>query len=209
MDAKYTSQKEALQTLSASYPDIDAFFEKFEIENPLPASINVKTTSPAVHNKVQKFIDESRYHDLFGENIATKEHSFMGDVTDNLKRISQMADRILYLVILVAFIGGTLIIGSAIKLTIYARRKEIKIMKLFGVHRTFIRLPYILEGIWYVVIAMLINLAFYLVLAEKLDLVIEVYNYRLFFSELVAGIIIANISSFLASSKHLNARISD
>ena len=39
-----------------------------------------------------------------------------------------------------------LIVSTTIRLTIYARRREIRIMQLVGATNSFIRLPFILEG---------------------------------------------------------------
>ena len=49
-------------------------------------------------------------------------------------------------------VGGILsvasitIIANTIRLTLYARRDEIEIMRLIGATRTFINIPYLLEG---------------------------------------------------------------
>ena len=40
-----------------------------------------------------------------------------------------------------------LIIGNTIKLTVHARRKEISIMKYIGATNSFIRAPFVVEGI--------------------------------------------------------------
>lgn len=56
--------------------------------------------------------------------------------------------RLLTAVILVGLvIGAIFIISNTIKLTVYARRKEISIMKYVGATNSFIRWPFIVEGI--------------------------------------------------------------
>jgi len=40
------------------------------------------------------------------------------------------------------------LISNTIKITIFARRKEIEIMKLVGATNGFIRWPFFLEGLW-------------------------------------------------------------
>jgi len=56
--------------------------------------------------------------------------------------------RIVTAVILVGLvIGAIFIISNTIKLTVYARRKEISIMKYVGATNSFIRWPFIVEGI--------------------------------------------------------------
>ena len=56
--------------------------------------------------------------------------------------------RIVTMVILSGLvIGAIFIISNTIKLTVYARRKEISIMKYVGATNSFIRWPFIVEGI--------------------------------------------------------------
>jgi len=44
-------------------------------------------------------------------------------------------------------VGASLIVSNTIKLTVFARRKEIEIMKLVGATDSFILFPFVLEGI--------------------------------------------------------------
>jgi cell division transport system permease protein len=46
-------------------------------------------------------------------------------------------------------LASLLIIATTIRLTIYARRREIRIMQLVGATHWFIRLPFLLEGLLY------------------------------------------------------------
>jgi cell division transport system permease protein len=42
-----------------------------------------------------------------------------------------------------------LIVNATIRLTVYARRREIRIMQLVGATNTFIRIPFICEGLFH------------------------------------------------------------
>lgn len=48
--------------------------------------------------------------------------------------------------VIVLFVTTVFIISNAIKLTLYARRREIRIMQLVGATNQFIRLPLVIEG---------------------------------------------------------------
>ena len=62
-------------------------------------------------------------------------------------------------VILVALvIGSIFIISNTIKLTVYARRREISIMKYVGATNSFIRWPFIVEGVVIGIISALISI---------------------------------------------------
>lgn len=204
IETKYTSKKEAMTKLSENYPEIDKFFEKFEVTNPLPESITVKTESPEYNQRVLDFIEDSRYQDNFNKEIAG-ENSIISEVTRVLKDTADRTEKILYFVLFVFVVGGILIIFNAIKLTIYARRKEIEIMKLVGVSRFFIKLPFALEGMWCFIAAILINLALFDTVTSIFTPVTQSAKALVIVSEIGAGIIISITSSFLASTKHLNA----
>lgn len=51
--------------------------------------------------------------------------------------------------VIILFIISTTIIGNAIKLTIYNRRQEIQTMQLVGASHTFIRFPFVFEGMFF------------------------------------------------------------
>ena len=81
--------------------------------------------------------------------------------------------RILTAIIAVGLIIGSIfIISNTIKLTVYARRKEISIMKYVGATDSFIRWPFIIEGIIIGIISSAISILVigfsYKILATKL-----------------------------------------
>lgn len=52
-----------------------------------------------------------------------------------------------YIIIIALIAVSIFIISNTIKLTVYARRKEISIMKYVGATNSFIRWPFVVEGI--------------------------------------------------------------
>ena len=63
-----------------------------------------------------------------------------------------------YVIIIALIAVSIFIISNTIKLTVYARRKEISIMKYVGATNSFIRWPFIVEGIIIGVIAAFITI---------------------------------------------------
>jgi cell division transport system permease protein len=59
--------------------------------------------------------------------------------------------RYVWLVVLIAFVvllvSSTLLIANTIRLSIFARRREIEVMKLVGATNWFVRGPFMLEGL--------------------------------------------------------------
>ena len=116
-------------------------------------------------------------------------------------------------------IGAIFIISNTIKLTVYARRKEISIMKYVGATNSFIRSPFIVEGIVIGILAACVSILIvggaYKVIATKLlessiiqNLEITLVSFSDMFSMiiivyLVLGIGIGVIGSAMSMKKYL------
>lgn len=106
--------------------------------NPLPDSFHVKPVDPqdipAIAARAEKIagVAEVRY----GEQVTQK--------LLILARGTKISGLVMGLIMGAATL---LIISTTIRLTIYARRHEIRIMQLVGATNWFIRIPFILEGV--------------------------------------------------------------
>ena len=78
------------------------------------------------------------------DNITVRENS---DLAKKLDTISHGISIIAIVIIAVLFAISLFIIANTIKLTVYSRRLEISIMKSVGATNSFVRLPFVVEGI--------------------------------------------------------------
>ncbi|MGH9260424.1 MAG: cell division protein FtsX, partial [Acidimicrobiales bacterium] len=72
------------------------------------------------------------------------------DVTDSIKTVtgvSEFAQRAMLIVGVGLLVAALLLILNAIRMAMFARRREIEVMKLVGATNWFIRVPFMLEGI--------------------------------------------------------------
>jgi cell division transport system permease protein len=72
------------------------------------------------------------------------------DVTDSIKTVtgvSEFAQRAMLIVGVGLLVAALLLILNAIRMAMFARRREIEVMKLVGATNWFIRIPFMLEGI--------------------------------------------------------------
>jgi len=107
------------------------------IGTPLPDIIRVKVVDPNDIAAVAEFAMK-----LPGVEDAT----YKRDVTDKILVLSH-GIKVSGLVIGLLLVAGTmLIVSTTIRLTIYARRREIRIMQLVGATNWFIRAPLLFEG---------------------------------------------------------------
>ena len=78
------------------------------------------------------------------ENV--KEISSANEVMDKLVKVTNGIRMVTIVILAGLVIGAIFIIANTIKLSVYARRKEISIMKYVGATNSFIRWPFIVEG---------------------------------------------------------------
>ncbi len=116
-------------------------------ENPLPASILIKVSSIEDATKVSEFagglegVEDVQYYQETVEKLTS--------VTNGLQ-IGALAVMAFLIVVCVVVVSNT------IKLTVFARAREIRIMKYVGATNWFIRGPFMAEGIIIGIIAALV-----------------------------------------------------
>lgn len=145
----YVSKEDALNQTKEKLKDKQALIATWDEENPFRASYMVTLTDLKLSEQVQEKI---RAIDNIAE-ITSRDETINGLVTiANAVRIVSAV--ILTLLVLISIF----IIANTIKLTVHARRKEISIMKYVGATDSFIRWPFIIEGIIIGIIAALISI---------------------------------------------------
>lgn len=134
----YKTKEEALDQMKRMFKDKKGYLETYEGEgNPFKASYVVTLTDLTKLEEVQSQIEQSP----IVANIQTRPDTVNAliQIADGIKLIS-----IIILVILILI--SIFIITNTIKLTVHARRKEISIMKYVGATNSFIRWPFMVEG---------------------------------------------------------------
>jgi len=137
---RHVSKEEALVRARTDLPEFEDLFLSMDV-NPLPASLEVELApgfrDPASVERVADrtaiypFVEEVR----FGREWIDRLHL--------LRQIGGIATGILGTAF--AVVAG-LIIATAVRIAIFARRDEIQIMRLVGATNGFIRRPFLLEG---------------------------------------------------------------
>ncbi|MCK9224780.1 MAG: permease-like cell division protein FtsX [Candidatus Muirbacterium halophilum] len=134
----FVSKNDALEKLKKELGEEDFLITALD-NNPLPDSIELKIkNSISVHGIIKELKKNFNIIDdvFYGQEIVEKVNKF----TQVLRLIGTV------LVVLLG-IASMFIVSNTIKLTVYARRDEIEIMKLVGATNTFIRMPLIFEGV--------------------------------------------------------------
>ncbi len=132
----FTNKDQALANFRESMGDQAALLDSMN-GNPLPASYKISFQSPdqlqdAV-NLVKKYpqVDDVQY----GQEIV-----------EQLYRVAQFIRISGIILILFLAAAELFIISNTIRLTVFARRREIQIMKYVGATNGFVRWPFLFEG---------------------------------------------------------------
>lgn len=119
-------------------------------ENPLPDKFRIRVRQPEQVDSVAATVRRLTGVDnvVYGQKIVQRLLA-LGGV---LRRVG--------IGLILAFVGvASIIISNTIRLTVFARRREIAIMQLVGATNTYIRLPFICEGLLDGLIGALVALA--------------------------------------------------
>lgn len=212
---KFTSKEEALDIVAKTHPKTAEFLKKFNLANPLPPSISIITNRPEDYKTVENFLAQGEYKALMQNYVAeggSNDSIILSNVAKNLLNISQFIRQVIFWLVLVFVLGGTLVIVNAIQLTIYTRRHEIAIMRLVGATPAFIRMPYVFEGILYGTCSVLASFLFLFILVKTMQIDdAAMWNYsnglelqKVFIAEIIVTMVLGIMSSFAAVEQHIH-----
>jgi cell division transport system permease protein len=130
----FVSKEEALEVMERKYPQLVENLPG----NPLPRSFEVKPT-------------KGEYVSAISQSLAPPppgvgEVKYAKKTADKVLQVARVFTILSVLGIVVLLIAATILIGNTIRLSIFARRREIEVMKLVGASNWFVRGPFVLEG---------------------------------------------------------------
>jgi cell division transport system permease protein len=135
----YVSEEEALATFKETFADRPEVYEGID-PGVLPASLQIQLEDPAAADEVaQRLREEYGFTD---ENL-----SYPQQTIERLNKVTSAMIWGLYGATILFLISSVLLISNAIRLSIFARRKEIEVMKLVGASDSFVRTPFVFEGL--------------------------------------------------------------
>lgn len=134
----FESKEKAFQEYKRMFKDSPAITENVD-PDALPASYRIKLNDP---NRAETVASRLR------GRPGVDEVTFGGETMKRLLKFTGVIKTILVVGITLTLMAAILLIANTIRLGIYARRKEIGIMKLVGATNWFIRVPFIFEGMF-------------------------------------------------------------
>ncbi len=141
LQANFISAQDAVTKFNEKFPELQGIVQNLE-NNPFPPSFEATLKENLLSSDVTaEFIAEMMI--LPG----VEDVQFNRDWIERMQSLSRLASAIGF------FLGGILILASffiisnVIKLNVFSRKDEIEILRMSGATNTFIRIPFLLEGV--------------------------------------------------------------
>jgi cell division transport system permease protein len=146
----YKSKDEALQEYRETMSNRNAedAVEALDGQNPVPASLVIKTDEPRQVDTVANKIIEDKDFAAISDDKENVESSvkYGKETVDRLFSVTNYIRIAAWVLIMLLIFVAFVFINNTIRLAISARRREIAIMKLVGASNSFIRGPFVAEG---------------------------------------------------------------
>lgn len=185
------------------------FFTEISSDIPLPDAYKVTVEDLTYFDETVEKIEELDNIDTIRENK---------DLAEKLVTIREGVEVIAVVIVAALLIISLFIISNTIKLTVYSRRLEISIMKAVGATNSFVRIPFVVEGMVLGIISGVISLGlvwgFYEFAIQQFDslitslgleaLAFEDYAVVMLVAFIVIGVLTGVCGSLISMSKYLN-----
>lgn len=134
----YESKEDALKNFKKQLGDNKDMAEGLEGQNPLPAAYIIKVSDPAKVAGISKQVSSIQ---------GIKKVNDGKTMIEKLVKITKFINVVSIVLMVILAAVSIFLISNTIKLTVYARKREITIMKYIGATDWFIRWPFVIEGV--------------------------------------------------------------
>jgi cell division transport system permease protein len=135
-DVEFVSKDAALDIMRRRSPELVENISS----NPLPHSLEITPKRAEDVVTIANRLDRA--------NLAGVEKvSYAKKVAERILRVATVISSIFLVAVIVLVAASTLLIANTIRLSIFARRREIEVMKLVGATNWFVRGPFMIEGL--------------------------------------------------------------
>lgn len=145
----FVSKEEALSRAKDLFKESPGVMENLP-GNPFPASLDAKLKDPTRMESVAKTMKGQPGVDDVGTG---------GEKAERAINVIQIGTAVFFAIGIGILIAATVLVANTIRLSIYSRRREIEVMKLVGASNGFVRMPFMIEGFLFGVIASVLAIA--------------------------------------------------
>ena len=151
---RFISKEEALEIMKERTPDLveDISF------NPLPDAQEVKPKSPDDVRAIAASLEPLP--------AGVQKVNYGEETAESILRWGRIVWFFFVAIVILLLAASTLLIANTIRLSIFARRREIEVMKLVGASNWFVRGPFMLEGVFVGLVGSLIAVTLLLLVKD-------------------------------------------
>jgi cell division transport system permease protein len=142
---EYVSPAEALKITEQRLGD-NSLLDELNT-NPLPPAFNVKLDDPDNLESVQAALSPPDSSGKPQPISSAIDDIVTGDQTQQIREVTSAVKILLAVIAVLLALASLFLVGNTIRLSIYARRREVEVMQLVGATDWFIRWPFVIEGL--------------------------------------------------------------
>ncbi|OGG41679.1 hypothetical protein A3A21_02965 [Candidatus Jorgensenbacteria bacterium RIFCSPLOWO2_01_FULL_45_25b] len=153
-DVEYVSREQALVVFKERNKDNALIIQSLNElpDNPLGAVLNIRAKEPSQYEGIATFLNQQKEKAVSASGasiIDSVNYQKNKIVIDRLTAIVSAVERLGFMASLILGLMAILVTFNTIRLAIYNSREEITVMKLVGASRSYIRGPFVIEGLMY------------------------------------------------------------
>jgi cell division transport system permease protein len=152
---KYKSPQTNLKEFKTQHEKNSKIIESIKElkQNPLGATLIVDTKQPQDYKKIIKALDVPEYKNV----IEAKTFADTKKAINRIESITNQVEKISLVLSAIFAVIAFIIIFNTIRVAIYTQRTEISIKKLVGATNWFVRGPYLMEGLIFSILSVVIS----------------------------------------------------
>ena len=157
---QFVTKGEALKELGQSLNEKDQSLLKQLNSNPLPANFIVKSDDASHLDSIRSAVAPGGTTSGPGvpsSSGAAASGQYISPIVqdvfdrnqdrDKIEQVTGALKVVLTVITALLVVASLMLVGNTIRLSIYARRREVEVMRLVGATRWFIRWPFMIEGV--------------------------------------------------------------
>jgi cell division transport system permease protein len=218
-EVTFTSREEALAQFQQRHQNDETIMQGLEElgDNPLGASLSIRARETSQYEGIAAFLNDQRgLEDPQRPLIDDVNYVKNKEAIDKLTNIINAVEHSTTIAMIVLVAASVLITFNTIRLAIYTSREEISVMRLVGASNTFIRGPFMLQGVMYGVVSgvlallMLYPIILWLGPETESFFQFNLFNYfvsdfaRIFGILIGSGVALGMVSSIMAVTRYLH-----
>ena len=196
-EVTYRSKEDALNIMKKRWGESGYLLDSLG-ENPLPDSVIVTVES----------IDSAAEVTEFSQTLeGVEDVKFYQETVEKLTKITNFLQIAAVVIMTFLIVVSVVVVSNTIKLTVFARRKEIEIMKYVGATNWFIRGPFLVEGILIGIFSSLVSAGITYLIYRQVEELIGIQFMTILSSPLVPAAYLAGnlVMIFLAMGVSIGA----